>query len=127
MGYRLNECLIPRCGFIIHSVIIQLAYFAGVMLNAAKHLVWGSGNEILRFVQDDMYKKRKNNVAIYSISSFKISIFQRTVDRSAKRNDQDLRWRARHLVLFLTCEDGSGTGAVFLAEFFPQVWKRSKI
>jgi len=43
---------------IIHSVIIQFAYFAGVMLNAVKRLVWINGDEILHFVQDDIYVNR---------------------------------------------------------------------
>jgi len=29
------------------------------MLNAVKQLVWINGDEILHFVQDDIYKKRK--------------------------------------------------------------------
>jgi len=40
----------------MHSVRDKFAYFAGVMLNAVKYRVWGSGNEILHFVQDDIYK-----------------------------------------------------------------------
>jgi len=29
------------------------------MLNIVKHLVWINGDEILHFVQDEIYKKRK--------------------------------------------------------------------
>jgi|GEM_PF-2352388 len=55
---------------ITYSLRDKFAYFTGVMLNALKHLVRESGNEILHFVQDDMCKYTQRIMSLCIVLEF---------------------------------------------------------